>query len=150
LRLDSGELIDGVQYFVCVHTWVDVWPYAGDAPAFVYEKGNSRSHAQPVRHSVRFLNAPGVVGDERERQLVFLEKLRVTGFVVTRDAEDLNPALAETRPSVPERTGFARAAGRGVFGIEIHDREPTAVLRQPALLACYVMSTDIRGDRTNR
>src|SRR5690606_24292289 len=59
------------------------------------------------------------VGDERERQRVFLAELRVRRGAVARDADDLAVEFSEPVVEVAETVRLAGAAGRRILGIEI-------------------------------
>src|SRR3989338_6647154 len=85
------------------------------------------------------------VGQQRERQAVFLGKRRVAVAVIDAHTENFRAQLLHRGVVVAKLTGLGGAAGRIVLGVEIQHHPATPVARQSSRFALLIRQRKIRG-----
>ena len=62
-----------------------------------------------------------LIQEQRERQMVFLDEVRMRLYRICADAKNDSAFLFIFGEFIPESTSFFRATGRRIFGIKVED-----------------------------
>jgi len=100
---------------------IHVFPDLGDMTFGVHQECDSGRGAEGARYAIGLLYSTVFIGDQGEGEGMFRAELAVTRLVVAGDAENGDPRVYVLFEAVAKRTSLFGAAGRAVFGVEVHN-----------------------------